>query len=54
MKEAELKWSFEQGDFKKTMAFELAAKVKLGAGSFKVKGKISQGILPNGFYNKDI
>lgn len=47
MKKAELKWSFEQGEFKKTMAFDLSANVKLGRGVFKVKGKISKGKGPS-------
>ncbi|KAE8421243.1 hypothetical protein BDV36DRAFT_305117 [Aspergillus pseudocaelatus] len=42
LKKAELKWSFEQGNFKKTMALDLSADIKLGAGSFKVKGKVSK------------
>ncbi|QRD87031.1 hypothetical protein F9C07_1000245 [Aspergillus flavus] len=42
LKKAELKSSFEQGDFKKTLEFNLSADIKLGGGSFKVKGKISK------------
>lgn len=46
LKKAELKSSFEQGDFKKTLEFNLSADIKLGGGSFKVKGKISKGKSP--------
>jgi hypothetical protein len=42
MKKAELKWSFEQGDFKETMALNLSAELKLGGGSFKAKGNFSK------------
>ncbi|KNG89245.1 hypothetical protein ANOM_002147 [Aspergillus nomiae NRRL 13137] len=42
LKKAELRWSFEQGNFGKTMAFDLSAEAKLGAGSFKAKGKFSK------------
>jgi hypothetical protein len=43
LKKAELKWSFEHGNLKRTMAFDLSGTVNLGEGSFKVKGKLSKG-----------
>ncbi|KAH7194164.1 hypothetical protein DER44DRAFT_751957 [Fusarium oxysporum] len=42
MKDAELKASFEEGDFRSTVKLELSAELKLGDGTLKVKGQISR------------
>nr|RBQ95644.1 hypothetical protein FVER53263_12408 [Fusarium verticillioides] len=42
MKDAELKASFEEGDFCSTVKLELSAELKLGDGTFKVQGQISR------------
>ncbi|KAG5813370.1 hypothetical protein H9Q74_003275 [Fusarium xylarioides] len=42
MKDAELKASFEEGDFRSTVKLELSAELKLGDGTFKVQGQISR------------
>ncbi|KAF5723494.1 hypothetical protein FMUND_1818 [Fusarium mundagurra] len=42
MKDAELKASFEEGDFRSTVKLELSAEMKLGDGTFKVQGQISR------------
>ncbi|KAF5603308.1 hypothetical protein FPCIR_1504 [Fusarium pseudocircinatum] len=42
MKDAELKASFEEGDFRSTIKLELSAELKLGDGTFKVQGQISR------------
>lgn len=45
MEDAELKASFEEGDFRNTVKLELSAELKLGDGTFKVQGQISRGML---------
>ncbi|ENH72169.1 hypothetical protein FOC1_g10006542 [Fusarium oxysporum f. sp. cubense race 1] len=42
MKDAELKASFEEGDFRSTVKLKLSAELKLGDGTLKVKGQISR------------
>ncbi|EXK36626.1 hypothetical protein FOMG_09799 [Fusarium oxysporum f. sp. melonis 26406] len=42
MKDAELKASFEEGDFRSTVKLELSAELELGDGTLKVKGQISR------------
>ncbi|PNP76647.1 hypothetical protein FNYG_10066 [Fusarium nygamai] len=42
MKDAELKASFEEGNFCSTVKLELSAELKLGDGTFKVQGQISR------------
>ncbi|KAF5230728.1 hypothetical protein FANTH_13720 [Fusarium anthophilum] len=42
MKDAELKASFEEGNFRSTVKLELSAELKLGDGTFKVQGQISR------------
>ncbi|KAF5965774.1 hypothetical protein FBULB1_12034 [Fusarium bulbicola] len=42
MKDAEIKASFEEGDFRSTVKLELSAELKLGDGTFKVQGQISR------------
>ncbi|KAF5684634.1 hypothetical protein FDENT_6639 [Fusarium denticulatum] len=42
MNDAELKASFEEGDFRSTVKLELSAELKLGDGTFKVQGQISR------------
>ncbi|KAF5592299.1 uncharacterized protein FSUBG_10192 [Fusarium subglutinans] len=42
MKDAELKASFEEGDFRSTIKLGLSAELKLGDGTFKVQGQISR------------
>jgi hypothetical protein len=44
MKDAELKASFEEGDFRSTVKLELSAELELGDGTLKVKGQISRGM----------
>ncbi|VTT59074.1 unnamed protein product [Fusarium fujikuroi] len=42
MEDAELKASFEEGNFRSTVKLELSAELKLGDGTFKVQGQISR------------
>ncbi|RKK98362.1 hypothetical protein BFJ71_g6715 [Fusarium oxysporum] len=42
MKDAELKASFEEGDFRSTVKLELSAELELGDGTLKVKGQMSR------------
>ncbi|KAF5965410.1 hypothetical protein FCOIX_12975 [Fusarium coicis] len=42
LKDAELKASFQEGDFRSTVKLELSAELKLGDGTFKVQGQISR------------
>lgn len=43
MTKAQLKTSFEEGDFIKSLKLELSADLALGDGSFKITGQISKG-----------
>lgn len=45
MDEAELRASFNEGDFRRTAVLKLSADLKLGDGDFKVKGQVSRGKL---------
>ncbi|RKK96661.1 hypothetical protein BFJ68_g14312 [Fusarium oxysporum] len=44
MKDAELKASFEEGDFRSTVKLELSAELELGDGTLKVEWQISRGM----------
>lgn len=44
MNDAELKASFEEGDFRSTVKLELSAELELEDGTLKVKGQISRGM----------